>query len=119
MNTRSSKSSKADIVAAEASAWFVEFRTGEATAGDRARFFEWLRRSPDHIQAYLEIAEGWAELPTADPEHHLDMQALIQRARESKEENIVSFSRPSVALPALSHFGARAWAAAFATVVLS
>jgi transmembrane sensor len=59
------------------------------TLTDRSRFYEWLRRSPEHIQAYLEIAEGWAELPTADPGHRLDLQELIARARESRDENVV------------------------------
>jgi transmembrane sensor len=89
------KLSKQDLVTTEASAWFVEFRTGEATAADRARFYEWLRASPDHIQAYLEIAEGWAELPTSDPHHRIDLQALIQQARASHDDNVVPLSSTS------------------------
>src|SRR3954468_20649833 len=110
MNIRP-KSSRADLVAAEASAWFIEFRTGEMTAGERTRFYEWLRRSPDHIQAYLEIAEGWAELPTSDPRRRIDIQALIQRAREAQDENVVPFSPASTALPERRPYSLRALAA--------
>jgi transmembrane sensor len=90
VNIRSHKSPKADVVA-EASAWFVEFRAGDASAADRARFYEWLHRSPEHIQAYLEIAEGWAELPTDDSHGRLDLAAIVERARRSEDdENVVA-----------------------------
>jgi len=118
MNIRSSKTAKADLVAAEASAWFIEFRTGELTSGDRARFYEWLRRSPDHIQAYLEIAEGWAELPTSDPEQRLDIQTLIARARQGQDENVVSLSLRETALPKRKLPSMRALAASLAGVAL-
>jgi transmembrane sensor len=79
--------------AAEAAAWFTEFRAGDVTPGTRAAFDDWLRQSPQHIHAYLEIAAGWAELPTADPEGRIDMQALVARARESHDENVVTLPR--------------------------
>jgi len=87
-------------VAAEAAAWFTEFRAGDATLRTRTRFDNWLRQSPQHIQAYLEVAQGWAELPTADPEGRIDMQALIARVRESHDENVVT-------LPAADKSGLR------------
>ncbi len=80
-------------VAAEAAAWFTEFRAGDVTPGTRAAFDDWLRQSPQHIHAYLEVAAGWAELPTADPEGRIDMQALVARARESHDENVVPLPR--------------------------
>ena len=78
---------------AEASAWFVEFRAGDATPVLRGQFEKWLRRSPEHIQAYLEIAAGWSELPTADPEGRIDLQALVALARSSGNENVVRLPR--------------------------
>ena len=81
--------------AAEAAAWFAEFRAGDVTPGTRARLDDWLRQSPQHIQAYLEVAAGWAELPTADPDGRIDMQALVARARESHDENVVTLPRAS------------------------
>ena len=79
---------KRDTIA-EASVWFVEFRTGDASPALRGQFEKWLRRSPEHIQAYLEIAAGWSELPTADPEGRIDLQALLSLARNSGDENVV------------------------------
>src|ERR1700727_3065416 len=68
-------------IIAEASSWFIEFRAGDVNGDARARFIEWLRRSPEHIHAYLEISGVWAELPTSDPEGKIDIAALIERAR--------------------------------------
>lgn len=80
-------------VTAEACAWFVEFRSGDMTSASRTRFDEWLRRSPEHIQAYLEVAAGWAELPTADPEGRIDIAALMARARSQPEEKVIALGR--------------------------
>jgi transmembrane sensor len=68
-------------IVAEASAWFIEFRAGDVTGDARLHFIEWLRRSPEHIQAYLEVSGVWAELPTADPNGKINITALIARAR--------------------------------------
>lgn len=80
--------------AAEAAAWFAEFRAEDVTPSTRARFDDWLRQSPQHIEAYIEVAAGWAELPTADPEGRIDVQALVARARESHDDNVVTL-RPA------------------------
>jgi transmembrane sensor len=108
---------KPDIVA-EASAWFIEFRAGDITANARAKFHEWLRRSPEHIQAYIEVAAGWAELPTADPEGRLDIPALIKRARESQEENVVTVPQWTPARVHRRSLSVRAWAASLAGVAI-
>jgi transmembrane sensor len=83
-------SSASRSLAAEASTWFVEFREGNVAPARRARFDEWLRRSPEHIQAYLEVSAAWSELPTSDPESRIDVEALITRARASCDDNIVA-----------------------------
>jgi transmembrane sensor len=88
-------------IISEASAWFVEFRAEDVTGEARERFIEWLRRSPEHIQAYLEVAGSWAELPSEDPEGRIDVAALIDRAR--KDQNVVALERlQSPGLPSAS-----------------
>lgn len=75
------------------------------------KFYEWLRRSPEHMQVYLEIAEGWSELPTSDPHEKLDLQAIIQRARQSEDDNVVPLQQDAVVLPrSRSQFRVRGWA---------
>lgn len=90
MSTRVSNAKQ--TIVAEASDWFVEFRAGDVTADARSRFDEWLRRSPEHIQAYLEVASAWSELPTADPHGRIDLPELIARARASSDDNVVPLS---------------------------
>jgi len=69
----------------EASAWFVDFRIGDIDATARDRFEHWLRRSPEHIQAYLEMAGVWSELPVLGETRELDVDQLIAAARESAD----------------------------------
>ncbi len=82
---------------AEASSWFIEFRAGDVTPAIRAQFETWLRASPEHIQAYLEVAAGWSELPTADPESRIDLEELVARARQSRDDNVVRLPPPAAA----------------------
>lgn len=51
----------------EACEWFVECRAGTLDAVLRREFDRWLRRSPEHLSAYLEIAAIWNEGPSLDP----------------------------------------------------
>jgi len=95
MDSRPITSPSRDIVA-EASAWFVEFRAGDVPAATRARFDEWLRRSPENIQAYLEVSAAWSELPTSDPQGRLDVGALVARARAAPEDNVVALTAPEI-----------------------
>jgi transmembrane sensor len=80
----------------EASAWFVEFRLGEADADTRKRFDTWLRASPAHIRAYIEIAATYAELESARPHIEMNVDELIDAARA---DTTVVPMRPSRAMP--------------------
>ena len=77
-------------IVAEAAAWFIEFRAGDVHGEARSRFIEWLRRSPEHIQAYLEVSGVWAELPSSDPEGRIDVASLMARARS--EPDVIALS---------------------------
>jgi transmembrane sensor len=90
MRTAPSSNKPHAAIIAEASAWFVEFRAEDVASDARSRFIDWLRRSPEHIQAYLEVSGAWCELPGVDPEHKIDIGALIARARQ--EPDIVALT---------------------------
>jgi hypothetical protein len=62
----------------EASAWFVDFRVGDVDAPARERFDQWLRASPEHIRAYMEIAKTYVELPQLKSDNRIDIDALIR-----------------------------------------
>jgi transmembrane sensor len=75
----------------EASDWFVDFRVGDVDQHARERFDEWLRRSPEHIRAYMEIANTYVVLPALNPTRKVDVQDLIAYARS--EGNVVPFEK--------------------------
>lgn len=111
-------------IIAEASAWFMEFRAGDVHGDARGRFIEWLRRSPEHIHAYLEISGVWAELPSSDPHGRIDVAALIARARDEADVIALSPDRappaaaPSAGAPNLLRHRPRLAAFGMAAVVL-
>lgn len=49
----------------QAAEWFVEFRSEEPPLPARQEFLQWLRLSPQHIQAYMEVAQTYADLGAA------------------------------------------------------
>jgi transmembrane sensor len=65
----------------EASEWFVDFRVGDVDAAAREHFDEWLRRSPEHIRAYWEIAKTYVDLSSLSETGKLDVGALIAHAQ--------------------------------------
>lgn len=66
----------------EASAWFVEFRVGDTDLSSRAEFDRWLRQSPEHVRAYMEIARTYYELGTLDSERVARLGELIAAAAQ-------------------------------------
>jgi transmembrane sensor len=72
----------------EAAEWLVDVREGDLDAGGRRDFAAWLRRSPEHIKAYLEVAAFWADAPQLTSKGEIDVEALIADARA--DDNVVS-----------------------------
>ena len=97
MRIRSSNGKTHAAIVAEASEWFIDFRAGDVDGEARLRFIEWLRRSPEHIQAYLEVSGVWSELPSSDPEGRFDIASLIARARN--EPDVIPLSPVNPRLP--------------------
>jgi transmembrane sensor len=71
----------------EASDWFVQFRLGDVNAQGREAFNTWLCRSPEHIRAYMQIAQAYADLPALKDKALFNLQDLVARAKN--EINIV------------------------------
>jgi transmembrane sensor len=76
----------------EACEWFVECRAGDLDKAARAAFDRWLRKSPEHQSAYLEISAIWNEGPDLDPSNRWDLDKLIVEAAEDPA-NIVALER--------------------------
>jgi len=90
MKTRQAKPKLNRQILDEASAWFVDFRVGDVDSTARERFDQWLRQSPEHIRAYMEIAKTYVELPALKSDQKIDVDALIARARA--DGNVVPLS---------------------------
>jgi transmembrane sensor len=101
MKPTTPRSRVARLILEEASEWFVDFRVGDVDAQARARFDEWLRRSPEHIRAYMEIAKTYVELPTLQLAGKLDIDALIAYAHSG--ENVLPFDNAESAPAIDSH----------------
>jgi len=73
----------------EAADWFVEFRVDEIDGGARERFDRWVRQSPQHVQAYLDLATTYASLPADGAGVAVDIDALIARARSDSAAEVI------------------------------
>jgi transmembrane sensor len=68
----------------EASQWFVRMRDGEDDPSVQGALMDWLRRSPEHVSAYLDIAAIWMEAKHVQADSHLDLAARIAAARADR-----------------------------------
>jgi transmembrane sensor len=64
--------------------WLVEFRTDTPDVAARRQFVAWLRTSPEHIKAYLDVLALWEDAHCYDPQRRLDVNTLVARARADR-----------------------------------
>lgn len=108
----------------EAASWLVEFRSGELDSAARAAFDAWLRASPEHLRAYLEIATIWNEAQSVDAAHRIDVEQLLSESHG--RDQIVALARPGAAAapppferrPSAPHARRRALMAVAAAILL-
>jgi transmembrane sensor len=81
-------------ISEEAAEWLVEFRTGDIDAAGRRQFDAWVRSSPEHLRAFLEVAAIWNEGSGLDARRDLDIDTpgVLKHATG----NVVSFEDASV-----------------------
>jgi transmembrane sensor len=99
MNTSKPGSQLNTQIYQEACEWLVTFRTGGADAATKAELDAWLRKSPEHVRAYLEVNAIWEDSALHDPQHATTAEAHIHRART--EDNVVTLE-PVVPLAPLN-----------------
>jgi transmembrane sensor len=95
MKTAGRRAEMSQEALAQAADWFVDFRVDVVDAAAREEFHVWLRRSPQNVQAYLEIARTYVELPAINPSGKLDVEELIAYARSAA--NVVPLPRAPTA----------------------
>jgi len=91
----------------EACAWFIDSRAGDLDEAARQAFDCWLRKSPQHLSAYLELAAIWNEGPNLDPEGKFDLDTLIAQAAMDRD-NVVELANPRNAETSRPDIAARA-----------
>ena len=115
-----------DAIGARATEWFVRHRAGDMTPEEERGFMQWLKMSPQHVGAYLELVDLFGKLGAAIEGLRIDKGALYEKARSSAREEsvVVAFSgvRESHAPPpksaARERFnGFRLWVAAALVLV--
>ena len=75
----------------EACAWFIDCRAGDLDEAARHAFDGWLRKSPQHLSAYLELAAIWNDGAHLDPEGKFDRETLIAQAAMDRD-NVVELA---------------------------
>jgi len=72
----------------EATTWFVEFSEGELSQSAREEFIRWLRTSPEHVRAYLQITAHWEDASALKESQTRTIEELIALARA--EGNVIA-----------------------------
>lgn len=90
MNRSGDRDPPNEQVREEAAQWLVAFSEGDVRARGREEFIEWLRRSPDHVRAYLRVSALWEDDDLFRRCRKLDVETLVRRAVE--EGNVVSLN---------------------------
>lgn len=72
----------------EATSWFVEFNDGNLSILQRRDFIAWLRASPEHVRAYLQITAHWEEARCLAKNPTDGVDELIALARSGTAEVI-------------------------------
>jgi transmembrane sensor len=86
---RQARSKMNNQIYEEACTWFVECRAGDLDDAGRREFDRWLRKSPEHLSSYLEIAAIWNAGPQLDPTAKWSADMLIEHALSSGDDNVV------------------------------
>ena len=78
----------------EACEWLIAFRTGPVGPDSKIELDAWLRRSPEHVRAYLELSAIWEDTALHDPNRLTSSEAHIARARSMPDDKVISMAFP-------------------------
>jgi len=95
----------------EAGDWFVTCRSGPLDDAMRRKFDAWLRQSPQHLSAYLELASIWNEGAGLDLQRRWDTEQLISQAIADRS-NVIALANADQAVRTTPTFRRVRWLAA-------
>lgn len=100
----------------QAAQWLCDLQdSGDA---DRARFTQWLKASPLHIQAFLELEALWREMDRVDARCEIDIDALLEPHRAGTAINVIPLQSRAEEASASANRPAR-WRQAAAVAALA
>lgn len=108
----------------EACEWLISLRTSGPEATTRERFDAWLRKSPEHVRAFLEVSGTWEDIAQHDSARMVSAAAHIARARAEDTliplgaKQIRNSTRPSERLRGFSARKRTAFALAASIVLI-
>ena len=73
----------------EAATWFVEFNEGDVGQPGREAFIAWLKASPDHIRAYLQVSAHWEDAGALSNASVPSIDDLVLLAREPTTGKVI------------------------------
>ena len=65
----------------DATEWLIKHREGDLDSSQKAQFDAWLRESPQHVRAYLEMSAIWEDLPALGADWNPAPEQLVADAR--------------------------------------
>jgi transmembrane sensor len=74
-----------------AAGWFVEFNEGKVSQAQREAFIDWLKTSPEHVRAYLQVAAHWEDARALNKPSLPAIEELVVIGRESAGANVIAF----------------------------
>jgi transmembrane sensor len=83
----------------EACEWFVEFRLGQPGDTARRAFHAWLKESPSHMGAYLDVSANWSRGSAIDTASRWSREQLIEDAGRDTHDVV---DLPASGVPPLS-----------------
>jgi len=81
----------------EAAEWLVKHRDGDLGSAEKAQFDAWLRSSPQHVRAYLEMSAIWEDVAALGADSTPDSEQLWALARN--EANVFALPAPVASPP--------------------
>lgn len=95
MTTRDGRRIRSEILG-EANRWFIELNEHPQDEATRRRFDHWLRRSPEHVHAFLLVSAHWEE---SAPRSNVAVESVDELVALAKSDSDVVALASAIRLP--------------------
>src|SRR5262245_23975459 len=95
-----------DAAARQAAEWFIELETGSPSLDKQTAFADWLRRSPVHVEQFLQCMALRGDLAHLPEVRQIDVEALLAQA---PPDNLIALDAAAAAPPRAPFVAKRRW----------